>query len=132
MSEQPRVDTEAIRKRLAAVVAARTALQCAEDSDTFEFPLSAERAYRLEQAFEDALDDLQAVAEPDIAALLEENAELRARLTLTPERIEAAAKDGYETWDDEWWAELTDSWQDDWRKVARAALLAAGMEEVTP
>ena len=54
---------------------------------------------------------------------------LRERLTITPEKVEAAARAGYADWDDDTFDLLTDGWQADWRAVALAALLAAGMEE---
>jgi len=67
--------------------------------------------------------------------LLAEVEALRARLTLTPERIEAAAKANYEAdhpgcswdaWDNSGWGQTL------YRDSQRAALLAAGMEEATP
>jgi hypothetical protein len=62
--------------------------------------------------------------------LLAENAALRERLTLTPERLEAAAKAGWQSWTMVVAWEILDSKeQQEWRREARAALLAAGMEE---
>lgn len=73
-------------------------------------------------------------SQEDIAALLAENAALRARLTLTPERIEAAAKAIYDVGvaGDSGafaWKYAVGSEQKTERSKARAALLAAGMEE---
>ena len=61
--------------------------------------------------------------------LLAENAALRARLTLTPERVEAAAKAQYE-FDNPGGPEFKDcAIRCLYLDAARAALLAAGMEE---
>ena len=62
--------------------------------------------------------------------LLAENERLRARLTLTPEKVEAAAiamwkfDDSPAAWDSAYEDERSD-----YLRLARAALLAAGMEE---
>ena len=68
-------------------------------------------------------------APADLARLVGMVEALDKQLTVTPEKVEAAAKAGHEAWDEEDWEELTDSWKDEWRRVALAALLAAGMEE---
>lgn len=80
--------------------------------------------------------DLIANAPADIAALLTEvkrlraeNAALRARLTITPEKVEDAAKAGHTEWDWNDWHLLAESWQTDWRSMICVALKAAGMVE---
>ena len=61
--------------------------------------------------------------------LLAENAALRARLTLTPERIEAAAKAIAALHESPCWDNCYEESWPDADVAARAALLAAGMEE---
>ena len=61
--------------------------------------------------------------------LLAENAALRARLTLTPERIEAAAKAIAALHESPCWDNCYEESWPDADVAARAALLAAGMRE---
>ena len=68
-------------------------------------------------------------APADIAALLAEVERLRAALTITPEKVAAAARAGYTEWDENTFDWLTKDWQEDWRAVGLAALRAAGMVE---
>ena len=45
-----------------------------------------------------------------------------ASLTIDDAMVERAAMAAYDAWDGEGWEELTDSWQADWRDVARAVI----------
>ena len=77
----------------------------------------------------DARGDFRRHAPADIAALLAEVERLRAALTITPEKVAAAARAGYTEWDENTFDWLTKDWQEDWRAVGLAALRAAGMVE---
>jgi len=107
-----------VKGRVAEAQETRTELRDARDSDCFDFPLSAIEARRLEAEFGDALDNLTESAEADLARAVVEIERLLERLTLTPERIEAATRAYRDT---------TCHWS--WSVPIRAALLAAGFVE---
>jgi chromosome segregation ATPase len=89
-----------------------------------------ERLQRERAEWRDRADALMTEQMTQMRDLLAEVEALRARLTLTPEKIEAAAEAAYNQFFD------VGDWQDSpqnaehvcWRGVGNAALLAAGME----
>ena len=107
----------------------------AEDQAVIAEAKSAAAEYANAKSYPDVMsaqERLRSMGASAIPALLAENERLRARLTLTPERIEAAAKANYEAdhpscswdaWDNSGWGQTL------YRDSQRAALLAAGMEE---
>jgi len=155
MSKQPRVDTEAIKARLAALAAAKREMKDAAGDENRSY------TYTTQYNYQEARNVVAAHAPADIAVLLAENerlqrersewcdqadrrlteqmtqqrdllaenAALRARLTLTPERIEAAAKAIAALHESPCWDNCYEESWPDADVAARAALLAAGMEE---